>query len=121
MPGAAYEKIADASCSATPLRRRRDEWIEVGILPSAGAKLPERLRQDDRVRSSRADHDAPRRRLGLQQDPREVGRPRLRLGEQHERQPATCCAFLGCFAEWMRVFAVNGADGWLWLCQCGVR
>lgn len=29
--GAAYEKIADASCSATTLRRRRDEWIAAGI------------------------------------------------------------------------------------------
>jgi transposase len=30
--GCAYEKIADRSCSATTLRRRRDEWIELGIL-----------------------------------------------------------------------------------------
>lgn len=29
--GAAYVKIADATCSATTLRRRRDEWIEAGI------------------------------------------------------------------------------------------
>lgn len=29
--GAAYEKIADASCSATTIRRRRDEWISAGI------------------------------------------------------------------------------------------
>ena len=29
--GAAYEKIADASCSATTIRRRRDEWINAGI------------------------------------------------------------------------------------------
>jgi hypothetical protein len=28
----AYEKIADRSCSATTLRRRRDEWIELGVL-----------------------------------------------------------------------------------------
>lgn len=25
--GCAYERIADQSCSASPLRRRRDEWI----------------------------------------------------------------------------------------------
>ncbi len=25
--GAGYERIADAACSATTLRRRRDEWI----------------------------------------------------------------------------------------------
>ena len=29
--GAGYERIADASCSATTLRRRRDEWIRQGI------------------------------------------------------------------------------------------
>lgn len=29
--GAAYEKIADGSCSATTIRRRRDEWISAGI------------------------------------------------------------------------------------------
>ena len=29
--GAGYERIADASCSATTLRRRRDEWIRLGI------------------------------------------------------------------------------------------
>ena len=28
--GCAYEKIADASCSATTLRDRRDEWIGLG-------------------------------------------------------------------------------------------
>src|SRR5215204_6453123 len=30
--GCAYEKIADESCSATTLRRRRDEWIEAGAM-----------------------------------------------------------------------------------------
>jgi transposase len=30
--GCAYEKIADRSRSATTLRRRRDEWIELGVL-----------------------------------------------------------------------------------------
>lgn len=29
--GAAYEKIADSSCSAATIRRRRDEWIAAGI------------------------------------------------------------------------------------------
>lgn len=29
--GAAYERIADASCSATTMRRRRDEWIDAGV------------------------------------------------------------------------------------------
>ena len=32
MFGCAYEKIADRSYSATTLRRRRDEWIELGVL-----------------------------------------------------------------------------------------
>jgi transposase len=30
--GCAYETIADASCSATTLRRRRDEWIDAGVM-----------------------------------------------------------------------------------------
>lgn len=29
--GAAYERIADASCSATTMRNRRDEWIDAGV------------------------------------------------------------------------------------------
>ena len=32
--GCAYEKIADRSCSATTLRRRRDEWIASGVIDS---------------------------------------------------------------------------------------
>jgi transposase len=30
--GCAYERIADASCSATTLRRRREEWIDAGVM-----------------------------------------------------------------------------------------
>lgn len=30
--GCAYERIADESCSATTLRRRRDEWIAFGVM-----------------------------------------------------------------------------------------
>ncbi len=30
--GCAYWRIADASCSATTLRRRRDEWIVLGVM-----------------------------------------------------------------------------------------
>jgi transposase len=30
--GCAYWRIADGSCSATTLRRRRDEWIDAGIM-----------------------------------------------------------------------------------------
>ncbi|WP_431711068.1 IS5 family transposase [Glutamicibacter uratoxydans] len=29
--GASYEKISDSTCSATTIRRRRDEWISAGI------------------------------------------------------------------------------------------
>jgi transposase len=29
--GAGYERIADATCSATTMRRRRDEWIRLGL------------------------------------------------------------------------------------------
>lgn len=30
--GCAYHRIADSSCSATTLRERRDEWIELGVM-----------------------------------------------------------------------------------------
>ena len=30
--GCAYERIADATCSATTLRRRRDAWIDAGVM-----------------------------------------------------------------------------------------
>jgi transposase len=30
--GCAYERIADEQCSATTLRRRRDEWINSGVM-----------------------------------------------------------------------------------------
>ena len=30
--GCAYERIADQRCSATTLRRRRDEWIASGVM-----------------------------------------------------------------------------------------
>src|SRR4029453_11296950 len=29
--GCGYRRIADATCSATPLRRRRDEWVALGL------------------------------------------------------------------------------------------
>jgi len=32
--GCAYERIADESCSATTIRRRRDEWINAGAMES---------------------------------------------------------------------------------------
>lgn len=32
--GAAYEKISDTTCSATTIRRRRDEWIDAGLFPA---------------------------------------------------------------------------------------
>ena len=32
--GAAYAKIADSTCSATTIRRRRDEWIIAGLFPA---------------------------------------------------------------------------------------
>ena len=30
--GCAYRRIADEGCSASTLRRRRDEWIEEGVM-----------------------------------------------------------------------------------------
>ena len=31
--GMGYERVADATCSATTIRRRRDEWITAGVVP----------------------------------------------------------------------------------------
>jgi hypothetical protein len=39
--GCAYWRIADETCSATTLRRRRDEWIEAGVMDD----LEERVRE----------------------------------------------------------------------------
>jgi len=35
--GRAYWRIADATCSATTLRRRRDEWIAAGVMERQAA------------------------------------------------------------------------------------
>jgi transposase len=35
--GCAYARIADATCSATTLRRRRDEWIAAGVIDALHA------------------------------------------------------------------------------------
>ena len=35
--GCAYARIADATCSATTLRRRRDEWIAAGVIETLHA------------------------------------------------------------------------------------
>jgi hypothetical protein len=45
--GCAYERIADASCKQSTLRRRREEWIELGVMEhlrqrSAWKRLPHR-------------------------------------------------------------------------------
>ena len=47
--GCAYEKIADRSCSATTLRRRRDEWIELGVTRGPARDGARSLRSDDRL------------------------------------------------------------------------
>jgi hypothetical protein len=39
--GCAYERIADGSCSATTLRRRRDEWIEAGVMDELEERILE--------------------------------------------------------------------------------
>ena len=50
--GCAYWRIADEECSATTLRRRRDEWIEAGVMDTLEevAQSPKTLLAcDDRV------------------------------------------------------------------------
>ncbi len=49
--GCAYERIADESCSATTLRRRRDEWIEDGAMGAL-----EKLARDAYDRALSLDH-----------------------------------------------------------------
>ena len=44
--GCAYQRIADATCSATTLRRRRDEWIAAGVM---AILLDLALKADDRM------------------------------------------------------------------------
>jgi transposase len=50
--GCAYQRIADPTCSERTLRRRRDEWMDAGIMP----------------RLERAARDAYDRLLGLNLD-----------------------------------------------------
>ena len=51
--GCAYHRIADASCSESTLRRRRDEWIELGLMERlrqmTQADLPRGLRPPHRL------------------------------------------------------------------------
>lgn len=52
--GCAYAKIADQTCSATTLRRRRDEWSASGVmeeLRETGLDSTRGLRLDGRSRS----------------------------------------------------------------------
>ena len=37
--GCGYERVADSVCSATTLRRRRDEWITAGVTDGYGIPL----------------------------------------------------------------------------------
>ena len=48
--GCAYWRIADKECSATTLRRRRDEWIEAGVMDDLREIV---LETYDRLRSPR--------------------------------------------------------------------
>ena len=47
--GCAYQRIADESCSESTLRRRRDEWIELGLMEQAQGDLPGGLRPPHRA------------------------------------------------------------------------
>jgi transposase len=72
--GCAYGRIADATCSATTLRRRRDEWIGLGVM-------------EQLARIAEEGYD---RLIGLQLedivvDGRLAPRPRLR---RHARTPS---------------------------------
>ena len=51
--GCGYRRIADASCSATTLRRRRDEWIALGVAEQLRLAV---LAAYDRLFGLRLDH-----------------------------------------------------------------
>jgi hypothetical protein len=51
--GAGYERLADSSCSATTMRRRRDEWIRLGVWGPAEAACPDAY--DQMIGLDRAD------------------------------------------------------------------
>jgi transposase len=51
--GCGYRRIADASCSATTLRRRRDEWISAGVAEQLRLAV---LAAYDRLFGLRLDH-----------------------------------------------------------------
>jgi hypothetical protein len=44
--GCGYRRIADHTCSATTLRRRRDEWISAGVAEQLRLAV---LAADDRI------------------------------------------------------------------------
>jgi transposase len=64
--GCPYEAVADASCSATTLRTRRDEWIALGVFGQlariAGRRRPHRRARAGSPRRRRRDHQSPRGR-----------------------------------------------------------
>ena len=60
--GCAYWRIADESCSATTLRRRRDEWIEAGVMDDL-----EEMARESYDRTIGLDLDSLRRREGGQE------------------------------------------------------
>ena len=39
--GAAHEKVADSTCSAATIRRRRDEWIAAGVFTALEQAAPQ--------------------------------------------------------------------------------
>jgi hypothetical protein len=51
--GCGYRRIADATCSATTLRRRRDEWITAGVATQVHLAV---LAADDRMLGLDPDH-----------------------------------------------------------------
>lgn len=51
--GCGYRRIADATCSATTLRRRRDEWINAGVAERLRLAV---LAADDRMHGLQLEH-----------------------------------------------------------------
>ena len=61
--GCAYEKIADSTCSAATIRRRRDEWITAGggLRPSGTDRSGRLQQQRPRQRHHHRQTTHPRR------------------------------------------------------------
>jgi transposase len=86
--GCGYRRIADTSCSATTLRRRRDEWIRAGVAEQLRRAV---LAAYDRLfglgagaaGGGRVHHQGALRRAGCRAQPRGPSQARVKTVDPH--------------------------------------